>query len=135
MQTVLMAIAVVQKEGHVLLRRMDPARNPYQQPWELFGAVVEGSGVLDCLNRDFKKRWGFEVSISEQLWWDSEIKTDHDGEKKLFVYLDVARRVVDGKPRPLANPNEELEWVDIEKLGTYELNPPSHTLLSKMKLL
>lgn len=41
MKTVLRAVAVVKNGDKILLRKMDPARNPYNEPWALFGGRVE----------------------------------------------------------------------------------------------
>lgn len=36
MKTVLMAIAVIRQNDQILIRKFDPARNPYKEPWGLF---------------------------------------------------------------------------------------------------
>ena len=52
MKTVLMAVAVVKDGDKVLLRKMDPAKNPYQQPWALFGGRIEDDGsIVDWTRR------------------------------------------------------------------------------------
>lgn len=44
MKTVLMAVAVIKKDNQILIRKFDPAKNPYQEPWGLFGGRLEGDG-------------------------------------------------------------------------------------------
>ena len=132
MKTVLMAIAVIRKGDHVLIRKFDPDRNPYQEPWGLFGGRLEGDGSIeDKLNRELQQRWNMTVSIKEQLTWDDERKTDHDGEEKHFIYLDALCELASGDPKPV-NPNEELKWVPVNKLGEYQQVPPGVKLFKKL---
>lgn len=133
MQTILMAIAIIEDSNkRLLLRKTDPSKNPYREPWALFGGRIEGDGtVTDLLNNELLQRWNFTVSITEKLWWDEDIKIDHDGEKKRFVYIDALCTIIDGNPAPL-NKNEELHWVALRDLGDYALNPPTRVLLGRL---
>lgn len=135
MKTALMAVAVIKKGGQVLIRKFDPARNPYQEPWGLFGGRLEGGGdVSDALNRELQGRWNMTVTIVERIGWDEEKKIDHDGEEKHFIYLDALCELAKGEPKT-TNPNEELVWVALDNLSEYELNPPSAKLLKKVGYL
>lgn len=132
MKTVMMAIAVIRKGDELLIRKFDPAKNPYKEPWGLFGGRLEGDGtVVQMLNRELKERWNMTVTISEQLTWDEDQKVDHDGEEKRFIYLDALCDLESGEPHPV-NPNEELKWVPIADLGKYQQNPPGVKLLKKL---
>lgn len=135
MKTVLMAIAVIRKGDEVLIRKFDPAKNPYKEPWGLFGGRLEGSGtVVEMLNRGLKERWNMTVTIKEQLAWDEDQKVDHDGEEKRFIYLDALCELESGEPNPV-NPNEELKWVPMDKVSEYEQNPPGVKLFKKLGYL
>lgn len=135
MKTVLMAIAVIRKGDQVLLRKFDPAKNPYKEPWGLFGGRLEGDGsVVEMLNRELKERWNITVGIKEQLAWDEDQKVDHDGEEKRFIYLDALCELESGDPKPV-NPNEELEWVRMDRVSEYEQNPPGVKLFKKLGYL
>ncbi len=135
MNTVLMPVAVVKKEDRILIRKMDPEKSPYAELWALFGGRVEGNdSILDALNRELSDRWNFTVSITEKLWWNEEIKVDHDGEEKRFIYLDVLCSIADGEPKPI-NENELLQWALVSELNQYDVNPPTRTLLAKLGYL
>lgn len=135
MNTVLMPVAVVKDGDRVLLRKMDPAKSPYKELWALFGGRVGSeSSVVEALNKELLSRWNFSVSITEKLWWDEEIKVDHDEEEKRFIYLDAICSIEDGEPRPV-NVNETLEWVSIGELKEYDLNPPTKVLLGRLGYL
>lgn len=135
MKTVLMAVAVVKSEDKILLRKMDPAKSPYKELWALFGGRIDGEGsVQDLLNKELETRWNFKVRISEKLWWDEELKVDHDGEEKRFVYIDAICEIESGEPKPI-NENEVLEWVVSGELENYDLNPPTKILLERLSYL
>lgn len=132
MKTVLMAIAVIKKDDQILIRRFDPAKNPYKEPWGLFGGRLEGDGtVLEMLNRELLERWNMTVTIKKQLAWDEDKKFDHDGEEKRFIYLDALCDLASGDPKPV-NQNEELKWVPIDKLAEYQQVPPGVRLFEKL---
>lgn len=135
MKTVVMLIAIVRDGDKILLRKFDPDKNPYNEPWGLFGGKVEQGPVIESANRDFKERWNMELEITKELWWDSETKIDHDGEEKQFIWLDAECRVVNGAPEAVSNPKEELKWVSIDELQNYDHVPPSRNVLEKMELL
>lgn len=130
-----MAVAVVKSEDKILLRKMDPAKSPYKELWALFGGRIDGEGsVQDLLNKELETRWNFKVRISEKLWWDEELKVDHDGEEKRFVYIDAICEIESGEPKPI-NENEVLEWVVSGELENYDLNPPTKILLERLSYL
>ena len=132
MKTVLMAVAVIKKDDQILIRKFDPARNPYQEPWGLFGGRLEGDGdVAEALNRELQERWNMTVGIAKRIGWDQEQKIDHDNEEKRFIYLDALCELAGGVPKS-TNPNEELKWADISELHSYKLNPPSAKLLREL---
>lgn len=135
MKTVLMAVAVVKSENKMLLRKMDPVKSPYKELWALFGGRVDGEGsVQELLNKELEARWSFKVCITEKLWWDEEIKVDHDNEEKHFVYIDAICEIDAGEPKPI-NENEILEWTNPDDLKKYDLNPPTKTLLKRLGYL
>ncbi|HEU5121914.1 MAG TPA: NUDIX domain-containing protein [Candidatus Saccharimonadales bacterium] len=132
MKTVLMAVAVIKKDDQILIRKFDPAKNPYREPWGLFGGRLEGDGdVTEALNRELQERWNMTVSIDKRVGWDQEQKVDHDDEEKRFIYLDALCNLEAGNPQS-TNPNEELKWVGVTDLHNYELNPPSAKLLKEL---
>ena len=131
----MMVIAIIKDGDKILLRKVDPAKNPYKEPWALFGGRLEGDGTAnELLNIELKNRWDMIVSIDEKLWWDEEVKADHDGEMKRFIYLDALCSIASGSITP-SNKNEQLKWVKLSDLHTYQLNPPSITVLTKLDYL
>lgn len=133
MQTVLMVIAVIKRGDQILLRKADPSRTPYKEPWALFGGQITGSGTLsEELNKELQSRWNMVVRVTDHLWWDEDKKVDHDSEEKRFIYLDVLSELEQAvEPFP-TNQSEQLQWVKLDDLHSYELNPPTKILLAKL---
>ena len=135
MKTVLMAIAVIKDDNRILLRKFDPSKNPYKEPWGLFGGRLEGDGIIvELLNKELKDRWNITVTIKDQLGWDEDQKADHDGDEKRFIYLDALCEIASGDPVP-TNQNEELRWVPIADLPQYNLVLPTVKLFKKLDYL
>ena len=130
-----MAIAIIVEDNKVLMRKFDQTRNPYKEPWGGVGGKLDGEGsVEDMMNHKLKERWNITAKIEKQLFWDVDIKKDHDGETKRFIYLDALCSLASGDPHPV-NPNEELTWVPIQDLPEYEICPPGVTSFKKLGYL
>ena len=135
MKTVLMAIAIIKDGDKLLIRKMDPAKNPYKEEWGLFGGRIDGEGMVEeLLNKELKERWDMSVSIDERLDWDEDMKADHDGEVKRFVYIDALCSIKSGSVSPV-NRNEELKWVPQAELREYAVNPPTATVFKKLNYI
>jgi|SRR3989344_1441479 len=132
METKILIIAVVQKGNQVLLRKKPDGSPPYKETWYLFGGeLVAGSKPEKILQGTLKAQAGINIKLVKELGWDTEVKKDHDGVEKMFVYLDAICEYVDGEIVP--SPEiEKLEWVDFDKLKDYDLVPPSRKLFSKL---
>ena len=132
METKILIIAIVQKGNQVLLRKKPDGSPPYKETWYLFGGeLLAGSNPEEILQETLKKQADINIKLVKELGWDTEIKNDHDGIEKMFVYLDTLCEYVDGELSP-APEIEKLEWVEIDKLKDYDLVPPSIKLFSKL---
>ena len=76
--------------------------------------------------------WNMTVSITDRIGWDEDQKTDHDGQQKRFIYLDARCTLALGRIPTPAIQNEKLKWVATADLASYQLNPPSQTVLTKL---
>ena len=128
----ILVIAVVQKNNQILLRKKPDGSPPYKETWYLFGGeFVPNKTPETILQETLKSQTGVDIKLVKKLGWDTEIKKDHDGLEKLFVYLDALCDYVGGELTPAAG-IEKLEWVDRVKLNDYDLVPPSRKLFSKL---
>ncbi len=127
-----MLIAVVEKDNAILMRKKPKGSLPYNETWYLFGCErvlnQEDSITIHDYLRD---NFGIEVDNVEPLGQGGEIKKDHDGVLKDFTYLDFKCRYDEGdikEPEGI----EKIEWIQKDKLGEYDLVPPSVKLFKKM---
>lgn len=101
----------------------------------MFGGELVGDSTPEkAIRSQLEKQAGIKIKMTKQLSWDTEVKKDHDGERKLFVYLDCLCKYMSGKLKP-AEGIERFEWVDIKELGKYDHVPPSRKLLKKLGYL
>ncbi len=88
----------------------------------------------EVIQEQLERQAGIKIKMVEPLSWDTEVKKDHDGKTKLFVYLDCLCEYLSGNLQP-AEGIEKLEWVNIEELDQYDLVPPSRKLFKKLGYL
>ena len=135
MKVKILVIGVVKKGNKILLRKKPEGSPPYKETWYLFGGELVGKTTPEeAIQNQLEKQAGIKIKMIEQLNWDAEVKVDHDGERKLFVYLDCLCEYVSGKLQPEEG-IERLEWVDKKVLSKYDHVPPSRKLLKKLGYL
>jgi len=134
MKTKVLSIAVVERDGKVLMRKKPNGSVPYEETWYMFGGeVADGKDPVEAAIEIVKRQTGVTIALRESLGWDSEVKKDLDGETKQFVYLDGLYDFVEGELQIGEGENiEKLEWVAIGELDKYDLVPPSVVLFKKL---
>lgn len=132
MQTKVLIVGVVKKDGAVLMRKKPAGSPPYTETWYIFGAEL-GPDVTpdDAIKAEVLAKSGISVSVTNKISWDTEVKNDLDGVEKFFVYLDVECEYVSGDVR-VAEGSEKIEWVKPEDLEKYDIVPPSRVLFQKL---
>jgi ADP-ribose pyrophosphatase YjhB (NUDIX family) len=135
MDTKVLVIGVVKKENAVLLRKKPDGSPPYTQTWYLFGGELTADITPEqAIQTALKQQAGINIRLVESFSWDTEVKADHDGQTKLFVYLDAVCEYVSGE-LVAGSGIERLEWVDIDRLHEYDHVPPSQTVFRKLGYL
>ncbi len=133
METKVLIIAVVEKDGKILMRKKPDGSPPYDETWYIFGAPLDPSGsVENAITHEVKVRAGINITVREKISWDTEIKDDVDGIKKHFVYLDVLCDYSSGE-LVAGEGVERLEWVSKAELASYDIVPPSRILFQKLR--
>lgn len=135
MQTKVLVVGVVRKDGAILMRKKPDGSEPYKESWYLFSGETRG-GMLpdDAIKQAVLAQTGITIAVSENFSWDVESKRDFDGTEKYFVYLDVLCDYVAGELVP-GSGIEKLEWIAIEDLPKYDIVPPSRILFQKLGYL
>jgi ADP-ribose pyrophosphatase YjhB (NUDIX family) len=132
MKVKVLNIAIVEKDGAVLMRKKPDGSPPYDETWYLFGGeVTDGVPPEEATKAIVKQQTGADIELRENIGWDTEIKNDLDGERKQFIYLDSIWDYLGGE-LVAGEAIEKVEFVPIEKLGDYDIVPPSRTLFEKL---
>ncbi|GHU07304.1 hypothetical protein FACS189431_1640 [Alphaproteobacteria bacterium] len=134
MKTKILNIAVIENGGKILMRKKPDGSLPYKETWYSFGGeVVDGISPEQAAKDIVKKQTGIDISLRENVGWDTEIKNDLDGERKQFIYLDSIFDYTGGDLEIGEGENiEKLEWIPIGKLPEYDIVPPSVELYKKL---
>lgn len=135
MQTKVLIVGIVKKDGAILMRKKPDGSPPYKETWYIFGAeatsdVDPNQAIID----EVQIKSGIEVSVRSKISWDTEVKDDLDGIEKFFVYLDVECEYVSGDIQA-GEGIEKIEWVKLEDLASYDIVPPSRILFEKLGYL
>src|SRR5882672_10654558 len=125
MQTKVLIVGVVKKDGAILMRKKPAGSPPYKETWYIFGveATFDVNPDQAIINEVLAKS-GVHIAVKNKISWDTEVKHDLDGVEKFFVYLDVECEYVSGDIQP-AKGIEKIEWVKPEDLPSYDIVPPS----------
>lgn len=132
MQTKVLIVGIVKKDGAILMRKKPAGSPPYKETWYIFG--VEATSGIDpnqAIIDEVREKSGIEVSVRNKVSWDTEIKNDLDGVEKFFVYLDVECEYVGGDI-VVGEGIEKIEWVMPKDLTSYDIVPPSRVLFEKL---
>lgn len=135
MQTKVLIVGVVKKDGAILMRKKPDGSPPYKETWYIFGAEATSDVDPDqAIIDEVLAKSGVTVKVANKISWDTEVKHDLDGIEKFFVYLDVECEYVSGDIH-IAEGIEKIEWVKPEDLASYDIVPPSRILFAKLGYL
>lgn len=108
---------------------------PYQETWYSFGAeFAPGEDPGETFKKYIKGLAGVDVFPMRNFFWDTEIKKDHDGIEKQFIYLDLECEYISGEPT-FPKGHEKIEWIPIEKISELDVVPPSVTMFKNLGYL
>jgi hypothetical protein len=132
MQTKVLVIGIVKKDGAILMRKKPEGSPPYKETWYLFGGEVTSEiGPDKAIITEVFAKAGINVVVKNKISWDTEIKNDLDDIEKFFVYLDVECDYISGDIQ-ISEGIEKIEWVKPEDLSSYDIVPPSRILFEKL---
>jgi len=132
MQTKVLIVGIVKKDGAILMRKKPDGSPPYEETWYIFGAEVTSDINPDnAIVSEVQKKSGITISAKNKVSWDTEIKNDLDGVEKFFIYLDVECEYVSGEIE-VGEGIEKIEWIKLENLASYDIVPPSRVLFEKL---
>lgn len=128
-------MAVIQKSDSILMRKKPEGSFPYEETWYLFGCerdpMKEDSETLDEYIYNIL---GLHTQYFEKISTDEEIKEDHDGITKKFLYSDFICQYRSGEPIAPEGA-EKVEWVPKDRLSEYDIVPPAVKFFKKIGYL
>ncbi len=129
-------IAVIEKDDTLLMRKKPAGSPPYTETWYSFGCEkIEGQDNKQTIVQYLKDAIGVDVVIDTlKIPPAGEIKKDHDGVEKQFIYHNFLCKYVEGEPKIPAGA-ERVEWIQKERLHEYDIVPPSVELLTDLGFL
>jgi ADP-ribose pyrophosphatase YjhB (NUDIX family) len=131
MKTKILNIAIIERNDKVLLREK-PAGKPYAEKMYLFGGEVTPEISAEEATRAIvKKQAGVDIRARRKIGWDTEIKIDNDGERKLFVYLNTIYDYAGGELMP-GDGVVNVKWVSREDLAKEDLNPSARKVFEEL---
>src|SRR3989344_5903481 len=111
-------IAIIEKDDSILMRKKPEGSLPYKETWYLFGCEpINNQDNLTTLKNYLRAELGINVKVSNELIApDFEIKQDHDGIEKNFIYVNLRCKYIDGTPK-IPKGAERVEWIPKDKLS------------------
>lgn len=121
----ILIVGIIQKDDSTLLRKKFPGSLPYKETWYSFGCDFQpDEDPRETYRSYLLEHVGIEVEVTRALSWNTEVKEDHDGETKRFVYLELECSYVSGDPR-VPEGHESVRFVPQGELSSLDLVPPS----------
>src|SRR5690349_12807005 len=109
-------IAVVENDGAILMRKKPFGSEPYKETWYLFGCEpIPNQDNPTTIKNYLRDEFGVDVEPnSEPVTMANEVKIDHDGIEKFFIYINIRCRYVGGIPK-VPKGLERVDWVPKDK--------------------
>ncbi len=126
-------IAVIENGDEILMRKKPNGSEPHKETWYLFGCErVPNQDDAITLWSYLKIELCIDVDVSKELIPPAfEIKKDHDGIEKNFIYLNMLCQYLNGTPKVPAGA-ERVEWIPKSRLKDYDIVPPSVALFKNL---
>jgi mutator protein MutT len=123
--TLIVAAAVIERDGRVLLTRRLPDTH-LAGHWEFPGGKCQpGESLTACLARELEEELNVEAVVGEEI-----LATTHDYPERR-VELHFLRCRILGEPQPVLG--QEMRWVARADLGDYEFPPADDELITRLR--
>ncbi|TAK57412.1 hypothetical protein EPO17_02020 [Patescibacteria group bacterium] len=131
----ILIVGNIKKGDSILMRKKFAGSKPYLETWYSFGTeFIPGQDPRDTFVGYIQGFVGVIIRPTKRVFWDTEIKEDHDGITKQFVYLDLELEYVSGEPF-VPEGLEKVEWILIANLSKLDVVPPSVAFFKKLGYL
>lgn len=134
MKTRICVVAVIEKDGKILLGQKEKDRGPYPNTWLIpGGGVEEGESFEEAIRREIKEETGLEVSNLEKIGINEDDEPDKHEEMTHYVFHVFKADPIGKHIKTDEFPT--IEWVDIKDLGSIPHARPSIKLFKDLGYL
>ena len=128
------SVAVIEKDGKILMGKKTSGIGPYPNTWMLpGGGIEENETAEDTVKREVKEETKLRVDSIKKIKIDEDTEPDKHGEMTHYIFnifmVDVSGREEVTEEFP------ELIWIDKTKLKDYRLARPSIKLFKELGYL
>lgn len=125
MKSRLIVVALIEKNGKVLLGKKAKDIGPYPNTWHMPGGGVdlENETLEEAMRRELKEETGLEVLKMNRTTFDEDYENNKHGEKTHYVFLvfHVEPKDINAKA---SDDIVELKWFDKSELKNLPLTRP-----------
>lgn len=128
-------MAVIEKDTVVLMRKKPAGSPPYHETWYLFGCEKDiMKNDTETLAEYLFNTLGIVVNNFSEVGQDGEVKEDHDGITKQFVYINFTCTYKAGE---IKTPEgiEKVAWIPKGELAQYDIVSPAVILLKELRYM
>lgn len=128
------SVAVVEKDGKILMGNKTPGRGPYPDTWRLPGGGIDaGETPEDAVKREVMEEVGLTVTSVESLGIIEDDEPDKNGEITHYIF-NMFRVEFSGK-EDVSEEFPEIKWIEKTKLNDFPLARPSIKLFKDLGYL
>ena len=124
--------AIILRKCQILLEKR--GNEPARGQWTIPGGVVEvGESLEDAVLRETKEETGLDVKSSALIDVVDQVHLDKDRKIEYhYVIIDYIVKVKPGEPKA-GSDADELKWVSLDEVETYDLTPSFRRFFVKNK--
>lgn len=129
-------IAIIEKDNSILMRQKPEGSAPYKETWYSFGCdrIFNQDDSITIKNY-LKDSVGIDVQANKaHTPVTGEVKKDHDGQEKEFIYINFLCKYLGGNPE-IPDGAERIAWIPKDQVKNYDLVPPVVELFKSLGYL
>lgn len=136
MKSRVVVVALIEKDGKILMGRRPKGIGPYPNTWQFPGGGVNlgEESLVDAIKREVKEETGLQIENFERVSFDEEYEPDKHGEMTHYAFL-VFRATSATDEAVAGDDLVELRWFSKSELKSVPLARPSIKFFKEQGLL
>jgi len=133
MECRVIATAIIEHNGRLLLGQKPKDVGPYPNTWHLLGGGIKlgEESIIDALKREIMEEACIEIFDIERIPFDEDYEPNKHGEMTHYIFLVYRAKARTDKVIP-ADDIHELRWFDKKELKKIALTRPSIKLFKEL---